>query len=78
MAVSGPEFRQRLAGILAAGAASYSRLMSVAERATVDSLDAARAVFRRHVESSQGRIIDMAGDSVLALFETAGGSVRRR
>jgi adenylate cyclase len=64
-----------LAAILAADAAGYSRLMSVDERATVASLDAARAVFRRHIESSQGRIIDMAGDSVLAVFETAAGSV---
>jgi adenylate cyclase len=64
-----------LAAILAADAAGYSRLMSVAERATVASLDVARAVFRRHIESSQGRIIDMAGDSVLAVFETAAGSV---
>ena len=73
--MSDPEFRQRLAAILAADAVGYSRLMSVAERATVASLDAARAVFRRHIESSQGRVIDMAGDSVLAVFETAAGSV---
>ena len=73
--MSSPEFRQRLAAILAADAAGYSRLMSVAEHATVASLDVARAIFRRHIESSQGRIIDMAGDSVLAVFETAAGSV---
>jgi len=45
------------------------------ERATVAALDAARRVFRAHVESSQGRVIDMAGDSVLAVFETATGAV---
>ena len=28
-----------------------------------------------HIESSQGRVIDMAGDSVLAVFETATGAV---
>jgi len=39
--------------------------MSMDERATVAALDAARKVFRAHVESSQGRVIDMAGDSVL-------------
>jgi len=28
-----------------------------------------------HIESSRGRVIDMAGDSVLAVFETATGAV---
>ena len=53
--------------------AGYSRLMSLDERATVAALDTARKVFRVHIESSQGRVIDMAGDSVLAVFETATG-----
>jgi adenylate cyclase len=72
--VSGAELRQRLAAILAADAAGYSRLMGADERATVTALDAARAVFRKQIESNQGRVIDMAGDSVLALFETAAGA----
>ncbi len=67
--------KQRLAAILAADVAGYSRLMSVDERATVAALDAARDVFRRMIESNQGRVIDMAGDSVLAVFETATGAV---
>ncbi|MEP6874237.1 MAG: adenylate/guanylate cyclase domain-containing protein [Burkholderiales bacterium] len=73
--VSNTELKQRLAAILAADVASYSRLMSLDERATVTALDAARKVFRMHVESSHGRVIDMAGDSVLAVFETATGAV---
>ena len=67
--------KQRLAVILAADVAGYSRLMAADERGTVAALDAARAVFRRIVESNQGRIIDMAGDSVLAIFETAAGAL---
>ena len=67
--------RQRLAAILAADVAGYSRLMAADERATVAALDAARTVFRTHIESRQGRVIDMAGDSVLAAFETAAGAV---
>jgi len=73
--VSESELKQRLAAILAADVAGYSRLMSVDERATVAALDAARAVFRKRIESSQGRVIDMAGDSVLAVFELASGAV---
>src|SRR4029453_14508697 len=37
-------------------------------------LDAAGAVFRAHVEGNHGRVIDMAGDSVLAVFQTAAGA----
>ena len=69
------EFSQRLAAILSADAVGYSRLMAADERATVAALDAARAVFRNQIEANQGRVIDMAGDSVLAVFETASGAV---
>lgn len=73
--MSGSELKQRLAAIFAADVAGYSRLMAADERATVTALDAARAVFRTQIESNQGRVIDMAGDSVLAVFETAIGAV---
>jgi len=67
--------RQRLATILAADVAGYSRLMGFDESGTVAALDAARGVFRRAIASNQGRVIDMAGDSVLAVFETAQGAL---
>ena len=49
--------------------------MAADERATVAALDAARAVFRAQIEANQGKVIDMAGDSVLAVFETASGAI---
>lgn len=61
--------KHRLAAILAADAAGYSRLMAGDERATVAALDAAREAFRTRIEAHQGRVVDMAGDSVLALFD---------
>ena len=69
------ETRNRLAAILAADAAGYSRLMAADEHATVAALDAARAVFRSQIDAHHGRVVDMAGDSVLAVFETASGAV---
>jgi len=59
---------QRLAAILAADVAGYSRLMEADERATVATLDAYRAVFQERVAGHGGRIVDTAGDSVLAVF----------
>ena len=67
--------RQRLGAILSADASGYSRLMAADERATVAALESSREIFRRQVASRQGRVVDTAGDSVLALFETASGAV---
>jgi adenylate cyclase len=67
--------KERLAAILAADVVGYSRLMRADERATVATLDEFRGIFRDHVEAHRGRIVDMAGDSVLAVFESAIGAV---
>jgi adenylate cyclase len=67
--------RHRLAAILAADVVGYSRLMALDESATVAALDTARSAFRTQIESSRGRVIDMAGDSVLAVFDSATGAV---
>ena len=69
-----PEARHRLAAILAADAAGYSRVMAEDDRVALATLDAARAVFRRHIEAQGGRVIDTAGDPVLASFEAATGA----
>ena len=71
-----PAARHRLTAILAADAAGYSRAMAEDDRLALATLDTARAVFRRHIEAQGGRVIDTAGDSVLASFETATGAVR--
>lgn len=67
--------KQRLAAILAADVVGYSRLMTADERRTVASLDAARAIFRSQIEGRLGRVVDTAGDSVLAVFESAAEAV---
>jgi len=72
----GNEIRQKLAAILAADAVGFSRLMGMDERATLVELDTNRALFRHHCEEHEGRIVDMAGDSVLAVFASAAGAVR--
>ncbi len=54
---------QRLAAILAADVAGYSRLMETDERATVATLGAYRRVFQEHVTAHGGRIVDTAAHS---------------
>ena len=63
--------KRKLAAILAADAASYSKLMADDEAETLRSLNEARAVFRKRIESHDGRLIDTAGDSILAEFPSA-------
>ena len=73
--MSNAGLRQRLTAILAADVAGYTRLMAADAGATVAALDEARAVFRSQIEAHRGRVVDMVGDSVLALFESAGGAL---
>jgi adenylate cyclase len=73
--VSTEGLSHRLTAILAGDVAGFSRLMAQDERATIAALDEVRAVFRSEIEANRGRIVDMAGDSVLALFETATGAL---
>jgi TolB-like protein/Flp pilus assembly protein TadD len=49
--------------------------MAREELGTIAALDAGRDIFKTEIESRQGRVIDMAGDSILASFETAIGAV---
>jgi adenylate cyclase len=64
------EAKRRLAAILAADVAGYSRLMGDDERATVAALNECREIFRTHVSDHDGRVVDTAGDSVLATFDS--------
>jgi TolB-like protein/tetratricopeptide (TPR) repeat protein len=63
--------RRKLAAILAADVAGYSKLMADDEAATVRSLNDVRDIFRKRIEAHGGRLIDTAGDSILAEFPSA-------
>ena len=67
---------RKLAAILAADVAGYSRLMAADEAATVAALNAARGIFREQIAERGGRVVDTAGDSVLATFPSVVEAVR--
>src|SRR5690242_2523828 len=67
---------RRLAAMLAAGVAGYSRLMSQDEAGTLRALTAHREVMDRLIADHGGRIANTAGDSVLAEFASAVDAVR--
>ena len=62
--------QRRLAAILAADIAGYSRLMNEDEEATVSAWQAARAdaVIQPSIEEFSGRIVKHTGDGFLAEF----------
>jgi len=63
--------QRRLAAILAADVAGYSRLMNRDEAATLDALKSHRDIMDRLIGQHGGRIANSAGDSVLAEFPSA-------
>ena len=69
-----PSIRRRLAAILAADIAGYSRLMGQDEAATVRDLKGHQAAILPLVGRHGGRIIDTAGDGILAEFPSVIGA----
>ncbi|MGH6645147.1 MAG: adenylate/guanylate cyclase domain-containing protein, partial [Bradyrhizobium sp.] len=62
---------RKLAAILAADLADYSRLMGQDEAATVRDLKAHQAVVLPMVGQFEGTVVDTAGDGILAQFPSA-------
>ncbi len=68
--------RRRLAAILAADVAGYSRLMAADEEATARTLGAYRLAVSDLVTEHAGRVFNTAGDSVAAEFSSTVEAVR--
>jgi adenylate cyclase len=66
--------QRRLAAILAADIAGYSRLMHADEAATVQDLKAHQSVILPLIGRHGGRIIDTAGDGIMAEFPSVIGA----
>lgn len=66
---------RQLLAIMVADVAGYSRLMAAQERSTFETLKAYRDCFRENVARFKGRVIDTAGDSVLAAFTSPTSAV---
>ena len=65
------ESERRLAAILSADVAGYSRLMAADEEATVRRLGAYREQVALLVRQQRGRLVDFTGDNFLAEFPSA-------
>ncbi|WP_445216774.1 alpha/beta fold hydrolase [Bradyrhizobium sp. Pa8] len=69
--MGGTALRRKLAAIVAADVAGYSRLVSHDETATLRKLSAYRQIVDALIDEYGGRIANTAGDSILADFASA-------
>jgi adenylate cyclase len=70
-----PKVARRLAAILAADIAGYSALMGADEARTVSDLKSHQAVVLPMIGQHAGRIVDTAGDGILAEFASVVNAV---
>jgi adenylate cyclase len=71
-----PSLKRWLAAILAADIAGYSRLMGQDEAATIRDLKGHQTVILPLVARHGGRIMDTAGDGILAVFRSVIGATQ--
>ena len=71
-----PPLRRKIAAILAADIAGYSRLVAEDEEETLRRLAVYRGVFEDFVSRAGGRVFNTAGDGFLAEFPSAVDAVR--
>jgi class 3 adenylate cyclase len=74
--MTSPPVKRKLAAILAADAVGYSRAMAADEEGTMKILAAHRAVIDGIIQFHEGRIVNTAGDSVIAEFASPTQAVR--
>src|SRR5262247_2252536 len=68
--------QRKLAAILSADVAGYSRLMGDDEEATIHTLTAYRALISSLIQHYKGRVVDSPGDNLLAEFASVVDAVQ--
>ena len=68
--------KRRLAAIMSADVKGYSRLMREDETATVRTLNAYREIMTELIRQHHGRVVDSAGDNLLAEFASVVDAVQ--
>ena len=69
-------FHRKLAAILSADVAGYSRLMQDDEAATVTTLESYKQAFFDLIKQHRGRVVDSPGDNLLAEFASVVDAVQ--
>ncbi len=67
---------RRMYAILSADVFGYTRLVEQDDLATARQLEACLKIVRDRVEQMDGRVVQVVGDEILALFNSAGSAVK--
>jgi class 3 adenylate cyclase len=67
---------RRMYAILSADVMGYARLVEQDDQATARQLEASLKIVRDRVEQMDGRIFQIIGDGIVALFNSAGSAVK--
>ncbi len=70
------KFKRKLTAILSADVKGYSRLMGEDEEGTIRTLNAYKEAMTSFIQHHRGRVVDTAGDSVLAEFASVVDAVQ--
>ena len=70
------KFKRKLTAILSADVKSYSRLMGEGEEGTVQTLSVYKELMGGFIQHHRGRVVNTAGDSVLAEFVSVVAAVQ--
>lgn len=68
--MSQEKYKRRLVAIVSADVKGYSRLMSENEDATIRTLTEYRSIITDDIDQYQGRVVDITGDNLLAIFSS--------
>ena len=74
--MSGEGYRRKIAAILSADVAGYSRLMGENEEETVRTITAYREAMALLIHEHRGRLVDSPGDNLLAEFTSVVDALR--
>jgi adenylate cyclase len=75
--MAGERMQRRLAAILAADVAGYSRLMGSDDERTLAGLKVCRELIDLKSKEHRGRVVNTAGDSAVVEFASAVDAARR-
>lgn len=67
---------RRMQAVLVSDVAGYSRMMEESEADTVDQFNTCLRLFEHEIARADGRVVNVAGDSVLATFGNLAGGLQ--
>lgn len=66
--VPNSNFNRRLVSVISADVVNFSKSMEIDEKSTLTYLEECQNIFRNQITNNSGKIVNITGDSILAIF----------